>query len=240
MMHMVLFGHHQDGEDPVVPTDNVQTYQHYAMTNTRLDGESFAVRFLAYLSALSSGSESEKALLQFAYHQPSSSSSSELSVIPIPAGFSNSHRSPNGPTPKLSDIQPGSWVVLVGLSKQISDPTEPAADTPPQPDGPPPLDYPREYHADDDVVIQYSFVRIPQAAAETIEPDPSLPASRAEVVGGLTDFLSHTAPETDLPAWETRIGEIRAWRGSVGTGQRSIAIGTMSESRARELLDCLV
>jgi hypothetical protein len=67
---MVLFGHHQDGEDPVVPTDNVQTYQHYAMTNTRLDGESFAVRFLAYLSALSSGSESEKALLQFAYHGP--------------------------------------------------------------------------------------------------------------------------------------------------------------------------
>ncbi|KAJ5984329.1 hypothetical protein N7481_006428 [Penicillium waksmanii] len=63
MMHIVLFGHYQDGEDPVVPTDNVQTYQHYAMTNTRLDGESFAVRFLAYLSALSSGSESEKALL---------------------------------------------------------------------------------------------------------------------------------------------------------------------------------
>ncbi|KAL4861481.1 hypothetical protein BDV12DRAFT_180244 [Aspergillus spectabilis] len=274
VMHMFMFGHYQGGEGPDVAADNVQPYQnYYTMNNTLLDSESFAVRFLAYLSALSSGSESEKAILQFAYHGASSSSSGQLGVIPIPAGFFNYHLSPNDPArAKPSDIHPGSWMILVGSSKQISGHTETVADTPSEPCGPSPLDSPREYHtdtrqrsanidrgsrtsrpsddtvvADNDVVIQYSFVKIRQASAETIEQDQRMPtrtASRAEVVGGLTDFLRETAPETDLPAWEKRIGEmrmgLRARRGSVGTGKHYIGISTMSESRTRGLLNRLL
>jgi hypothetical protein len=163
-------------------------------------------------------------------------------------------------------------MILVGSSKQISDPTETVVDTLSEPCGPPPLDSPRDYHtdtrqrsanidrgsrtsrpsddtvvADNDVVIQYSFVKIRQASAETIEQDQRMPtraASRVEVVGGLTDFLRETAPETDLPAWEKQIGEmqmgLRARRGSVGTGKRCIGISTMSESRTRGLLNRLL
>jgi hypothetical protein len=274
MMHMFMFGHHQDGDGPDIATENVQAYQNfYDMKNSLLDGESFAVRFLAYLSALSSGSESDKAILQFAYHGAASPSSDPLGVIPIPAGFFNYHFSPNGPSrPKPSDIRPGSWVILVGSSKQISDHTETVVDTPSELCGPPLLDSPREYHADtrqrsantdrgsrtsrpsddtvvadNDVVIQYSFVRIRQAPTETIKQGQRMPAytdSRAQIVGGLTDFLHETAPETNLPAWEKRIGEIQmgrcAQRGSIRTGKRYIDIGTMSESMTRDLLNRLL
>ncbi|KAL4972141.1 hypothetical protein BDW66DRAFT_9414 [Aspergillus desertorum] len=61
-MHIFMFGHYQGGDGPDVAVDDVQPYQnYYAMNNTLLDAESFAVRFLAYLSSLSSGSDSEKA-----------------------------------------------------------------------------------------------------------------------------------------------------------------------------------
>lgn len=270
IMHIFMFGHHQNRHGPDIATDNVQAYQNfYAIENTLLDGESFAIRFLAYLSTLSSGSEPDKAILQFAYPGPASPLSDSLGVLPIPAGFFNYNFSPNGPSKfKLSDIHPGSWMVLVGSSKQISDHTQTVVDTPSKPCGPPRLDSPREYHADTrqrsantdregrtsrhsddtvvldtDGVIQYSIVRIGQGPPETIEQDQRIPDhadSRVQVVGGLTDFLRETAPEADLPAWEKRIGEmqigLRAPRDSVGTEKLYLEIGTMSESRTRDLL----
>jgi hypothetical protein len=274
VMHLFMFGHYQDGEGPGGAADNVQPYQNSsAMNNTLLEGETFAVRFLAYLSALCSGSGSEKAVLQLAYHGASSPSSGQLGVTPIPAGFFNHHLSPNDPArAKPSDIHPGSWVILVSSSKQISHHTETVADTPSDACGLPPLDSPRESHtdirhcsakidrgsrtsrpsddtmvADNDVVLQYSFVKIRQVPSETIEQDQRMPtcaASHAEVVGGLTDFLRETAPETDLPAWEKRIQEMHmglcAQRGSVGTGKCYVGIDTMSESRTRGLLNRLL
>ncbi|KAI9375021.1 hypothetical protein BJX61DRAFT_550309 [Aspergillus egyptiacus] len=275
VMHMVLFGHYQGGDGPDVAANDVQPYQnYYTMNNTLLDAESFAARFLAYLSSLSSGSDSDKAILQFAYPGASSSWSGQLGVIPIPAGFLDYDLPPNDPSrAKLGNIHPGSWVILVGSSEQISDHTETVVDTPSEPGGPPPLNSPREYHgdtrqpsaniegrgsrtsrpsydpvaADSFAFLHYSFVKIRQASTESVEQHQQTPTrvpNRAEVVGGLTDFLRETAPQSDIPAWEKQIGEmqrsLRTWKGSIGTGKRYIDIGIMPESRTRALLNQLL
>ncbi|KAL3472683.1 hypothetical protein BJX99DRAFT_249446 [Aspergillus californicus] len=253
VMHMFMFGHYEGGADDVQPYQN-----YYAMNNTLLDAESFAVRFLAYLSSLSLGSNSEKAILQFAYNGASSSSSGQLGVIPIPAGFFDHGLPPNHPSRvKLGDIPPGSWIVLVDSPHQISGET-PIASW----DSPPPYS-PSESDADltptdqsdfgqpaanmglrsrssssspssddnDDLSLHYSFVKIHQVSAvitphqqqqqqqQTTVPVPVPVPTRAEVVGGLIDFLRETAPGTDIPTWEKQVEEVER---DICTGNRSI------------------
>ncbi|OJJ54754.1 hypothetical protein ASPSYDRAFT_475317 [Aspergillus sydowii CBS 593.65] len=269
VMHMFMFGHYQSEDGPDVAADDVQPYRnYYTMNNTLLEAESFAVQFLAYLWSLGSGWDSEKAILQFAYNGASSSLSGQLGVIPIPAGFFDYGLPPNDPSrARLSDIHPGSWVVLVGSSGQSSDHTETLGDTPSGPCRPPPPYSQPECHADTSqpsanmdrgsrmsrssdgtvvaenaVFVHYSFVKIRQPFAEIDERHQQIPIptpNRAEVVGGLTDFLRETAPGSDIPAWEKRIGEIamslRTPRASIGTD-----IGVMTEIRARTLLNQLL
>ncbi|KAL4810802.1 hypothetical protein BDV18DRAFT_155415 [Aspergillus unguis] len=243
-MHMFTFGNYQGPDGPYVAED-VQPYQkYYTMnTNTQLDAESFAVRFLAYLSFLSSSLNPEKAILKFAYNGASSSSSDPLGVIPIPAGFFDftlppDHRS----RVRLGDLQADSWVILVGYSGQTSCYTTSVPDTPSEaralhhPDTRQPsanMDAP----TDDTILLHYSFVKIRQHEQMPI---------RSEVVGGLADFLRETVPESDISAWEIWIWEmelemrLRTRRASIGPGDRSIGIGVMDESRARALLELLL
>ena len=269
VMHMFMFGHYQSEDSPDVAADDVQPYRnYYTMNNTLLEAESFAVQFLAYLWSLGSGSDSEKAVLQFAYNGASSPSSGQLGVIPIPAGFFDDELPPNDPSrARLSDIHPGSWVVLVGSSDQSSDYTETLGDTPSGPCRPPPPYSPPECHADtsessanmdrgsrtsrssDDTVVaenavsvHYSFVKIRQPFAEVDERRQQIPfpiPNRTEVVGGLADFLRQTAPGSDIHTWEKRIGEMAM---SLRTRRASIRIdiGVMTETRARALLNQLL
>ncbi|KAJ5416089.1 hypothetical protein N7465_004784 [Penicillium sp. CMV-2018d] len=172
VVHMFTLVNHQREDGPGVAADHhVQQYQnsssstysysdYYAMDNTLLDAESFAVRFLAYLRSLGSGSGSEKAILRFAHkvassslvtttttvedgdHSPPSwSSLGQFGVSPIPAGFFDYELPPNDPSKvRLRDIHPGSWVVLVDLvdsSEQNSDHIQTVAEMPPLPPPPP-------------------------------------------------------------------------------------------------------
>ncbi|KAJ5522338.1 hypothetical protein N7527_006453 [Penicillium freii] len=173
VVHMFTLINHQREDGPDVTADHhVQQYQnssspsysysdYYAMENTLLDAESFAVRFLAYLRSLGSGSGSEKAILRFAHkvassslvttttttvedgdHSPPSGSSlGQFGVSPIPAGFFDYELPPNDPSKvRLRDIHPGSWVVLVDLvdsSEQNSDHIQTVAEMPPLPPPPP-------------------------------------------------------------------------------------------------------
>lgn len=129
------------------------------MDNTLLDAESFAVRFLAYLRSLGSGSGSEKAILRFAHKGASSSLTTtttvedgdhsppswslpgQFGVSPIPAGFFYHELPPNDPSKvRPKDIHPGNWVVLVDLvnsSEQNSDHIQTVAEMPPLPPPPP-------------------------------------------------------------------------------------------------------
>ncbi|KAJ0424725.1 hypothetical protein BJY00DRAFT_276228 [Aspergillus carlsbadensis] len=149
---------------------------YYAMDRTHLDVKLFAVRFLAYLRSLGSGSESNKAILRFAYGGGVFSSSNtnttnttvdlrndpppswwprldQLGTSPIPAGtFAPTTPTPT-PTPNdpsrvtLNDIPPGSWVVLV----DSPEPTQRGPESPrPRirpPPPPPPPPAPRSQHA---------------------------------------------------------------------------------------------
>ena len=172
VVHMFTLINHQREDGPDVAADHhVQQYQnsssssysysdYYAMDNTLLDAESFAVRFLAYLRSLGSGSGSEKAILRFAHNvassslvtatttvkdgdhsPPSWSSLGQFGVSPIPAGFFDYELLPNDPSKvRLRDIHPGSWVVLVDLvdsSEQNSDHIQTMAEMPPLPPPPP-------------------------------------------------------------------------------------------------------
>ncbi|OJJ05259.1 hypothetical protein ASPVEDRAFT_44776 [Aspergillus versicolor CBS 583.65] len=269
VMHIFMFSHYQSEDGPGLAADNIQPYRnYYTMNNTLLEAESFAVQFLAYLQSLGSGSDSEKAILQFTFNRATSSSSGQLGVIPIPAGFFDYELPPNDPSrAKLNDIHSGSWVILVGSSDQSSDHNETLGGTPSGPCRPPPPYYPTECHADtsqtsanmdrgsrmsrssDDTVVaenavfvHYSFVKVRQPFTEIDDRHQQMPIStpnRAEVVGGLTDFLRQAAPGSDIPAWEKRIGEmvmsLRTRRAPIG-----IDIGVMTEIRARALLNQLL
>ncbi|KAJ6123880.1 hypothetical protein N7471_011197 [Penicillium samsonianum] len=172
VVHMfTLVNHHREDGPDVAADHHVQQYQnsysysysysdYYAMENTLLDAESFAVRFLAYLRSLGSGSGSEKAILRFAHkgassslttttttvedgdHSPPSwSSSGQFSVSPIPAGFFDHELPPNDSSKaRPRDTHPGSWVVLIDLvdsSEQNSDHIQTVAEMPPLPPPPP-------------------------------------------------------------------------------------------------------
>lgn len=83
VIHMFTFvGHQHEDVSDVDAHHHLQQYKnsysnsysdYYIMDNTLLDAERVAVRFLAYLRSVSSGSDSEKAILRFAYKGASSS-----------------------------------------------------------------------------------------------------------------------------------------------------------------------
>ncbi|KAL6238399.1 hypothetical protein BDW75DRAFT_237498 [Aspergillus navahoensis] len=251
------------------------------------DAEHFVVRFLSYLRSLGLGSDSNKAILRFAYKgafssptTPTTSTTADVgnhsppSVSPIPAGFFDNKLAPDDPSRvRLKDIPPGSWVVLVDSPEPIQKMwVKPHRSLPPPPPPPPRSNLPpadlakpkqpsgnadhqgRSCSSGDGIdVLQYFFVRIRQPSIE-IAPEqqqqqqqtPGPVPNSVEVVGGLTAFLLETAPGTNISTWEKQVEEverdIRTGRASVGfgTGNRSIDIGVMAESRARALLDRLL
>ncbi|KAL4776494.1 hypothetical protein BDW60DRAFT_213879 [Aspergillus nidulans var. acristatus] len=223
---------------------------YYTMDNTLLDAERFVVRFLSYFRSLGLGSDSNKAILRFAYNgdfssltTPTTSTTADVgnhsppSVSPIPAGFFDNKLAPDDPSRvRLKDIPPGSWVVLVDSPEPIQKVWEKPRRSCSSGDG---ID-----------VLQYSFVRIRQPSIE-IAPEqqqqqqtPGPVPNSVEVVGGLTAFLLETASGTNISTWEKQVEEverdIRTGRASIGTGNRSIDLGVMAESRARALLEQLL
>lgn len=244
-------GHQREDVLDVDADHHLQQYQnsysysdYYTMDNTLLDAECFAVRFLAYLRSVGSGSDSDKAILRFAYKGASSSltttttvndddnspppwsSPGRSAVSPIPAGFFDYKLAPNDLSRvRVGDIPPGSWVVLVdrrGRSCSSSD--------------------------DDNVFLQYSFVKVCRTSAE-IAPEqqqqrPAPVLNLAKVVGGLTNFLRETAPDSDISTWEEQVEEVgrdlRTRRASIKTGKCCIGICVMAESSAHTLLNQLL
>ncbi|KAL3494970.1 hypothetical protein BJX62DRAFT_246849 [Aspergillus germanicus] len=253
-IHMFRFVDQQGEDGPDEATDDVRQYQnYYAIVDTLLDAEGFATRFLTYLRSLGSGLDPEKSILRFAHKGSSSSSSPDLSsVSPIPAGFFEDQPPPNDPSRVVrpGDLRPGSWVVLVDSSADLTLGPSPTLST--SQGRSPSL-------SDDDTVagvnsgafLHYFFINIPHTSADlALEPQqqqqrPSLAITNhpeVVVVGGLTDFLRETAPGSNMAAWEKRVEEaeedLRTRRASlrIDTENRSIDIGVMAESRARTLL----
>jgi hypothetical protein len=201
-------------EDIPDPAANHHAHSaYYSMENTGLTAEGFAVRFLEYLRSLGPDSDPDKAVLRVAYHGAFSSLGSadndyqehrrkhdwsprrplsppplqswpdQLGVRPIPAGFFDDELTPDDPSRvRLREIPPGSWVVLIDRRGR------------------------RDRCTDDVAFLQYCFIRIRRHSPE-IEQKPGQQSS-VEVVGGLTDFLHETVPETDIATWEERLEEV--------------------------------
>ena len=117
-------------------------------------------------------------------------------MSPIPAEFFGKHLAANDESRvRVRDIHPGSWVLLLDQRGCSSS-------------------------DDDDVFLQYSFVRARPTSAEIApEQQQEIPVSDpnlVEVVGGLTDFLRGTVPEIDVPS--TRNGSRRQKRTSARGG----------------------
>ncbi|CAG8897282.1 unnamed protein product [Penicillium egyptiacum] len=212
MIHLFTFEGPQREDVPDAAADHhVQRARpgysgYYSIDNTGLTAESFAVRFLVYLRSLGPDSDPDKAILRVAYHGAFSSLASvdddddgnnppspprgpplqswpdRLGVRPIPAGFFDDELAPDDPSRvRLRDIQPGSWVVLVDRRDRSC------------------------RFSDDNAFLQYYFIRIRRPSAEIA---PEQQSSSVEVVGGLTDFLRETVPETDIATWEKRVEEV--------------------------------
>ncbi|KAJ5158757.1 uncharacterized protein N7500_008408 [Penicillium coprophilum] len=248
VMHMFTFRGYQR-EDVADADHHLQQYQnshsysrYYDMSNTLLDAERFAVRFLSYLHSVGSGSD--KAILRFAYEAsspittttttenekspPPFPSSGQFAASPIPAGFFGNHLAANDQSRikvRVRYIQPGSWVILLDQrGRSLSD--------------------------ESDVLLRYSFVRIRGASADIApenqqqSPVPAPASNFVDVVGGVTEFLRETVPGIDISPYEKRVEDVgkdlHTRRASLATGKRRIDIGVMAESSARALLDQLL
>ncbi|KAF9884957.1 hypothetical protein FE257_000867 [Aspergillus nanangensis] len=215
---------------------------YYCMNYTGLSAESFAVRFLGYLRSLGPDSDPDKAILRVAYHGAFSSLASvdddndnddnppspprgppprppplqswpdQLGVRPIPAGFFDDELAPDDPSRvRLGEIPPGSWVILMDQRDR------------------------RDRFSDDDAFLQYSFIRIRRPSPETApkqqqQQKPAPVFSSVDVVGGLTDFLRETVPETNIATWEKRLEEVE--RDLVSALTRSSPPSTPSSMRS--------
>ena len=201
---------------------------YYPIDKTGLNAEGFAIRFLVYLRSLGPDSDPDKAILRVAYHGAFSSLASideddnnnnnndppspprgppprppplqswpdQLGVRPIPAGFVD-ELAPDDPSRvRLREIPPGSWVVLMDRRDR------------------------RGRFSDDGALLQYSFIRIRRPSPETApkqqqqqqhqqeQQRPAPVSSSIEVVGGLTDFLRETVPETHIATWVKQLEEV--------------------------------
>ncbi|CAG7949171.1 unnamed protein product [Penicillium nalgiovense] len=201
---------------------------YYCMENTILNAGDFAIRFLGYLRALGPEMQPDKAILRFAYnwglwlfppirdgspHRPprsiktASSAADELGVRPIPLGFFGPEPDLNSPSSvRLGEVPRGGWVVLVDRRG------------------------PKSEWGEDKPFLQYSFVRIHSAPVEMAlkegeqqphqqhaeqqqqnqQKEEEEPLNSFQVVGGLTDFLRITVPDTDISTWETRLEVIES------------------------------
>lgn len=196
---------------------------YYCIQNTMLTAGDFAIRFLGYLRALGPEMQPDKAILRFAYnwglwlfppirdgspHRPprsiktASSAADELGVRRIPLGFFDPEPDLNSPSSvRLGEVPRGGWVVLVDRRD------------------------PKSEWGEDKPFLQYSFVRIHGAPVEIApeegeqqphqqhaeqqqqnqQKEEEEPLNSLQVVGGLTDFLRITVPDTDISTWETRL-----------------------------------
>ncbi|CAI7636337.1 unnamed protein product [Penicillium pancosmium] len=199
---------------------------YYCMENAMLTAGDFAIRFLGYLRALGPEMQPDKAILRFAYNwglrlfppirdgsphrlprsiKTASSAADELGVRPIPLGFFDPEPDLNSPfSVRLGEVPRGGWVVLLDRRD------------------------PKSGWGEDKIFLQYSFVRIHSAPVEMApeegeqqhhqqdaeqqqqqqqnqQKEEEEPLNSLQVVGGLTDFLRITVPDTDIPTWETRL-----------------------------------
>ncbi|CAG8371230.1 unnamed protein product [Penicillium salamii] len=230
VMHMLTFVGHQ--REDAADADH-QNSHYYDMGNTLLDPERFAVRFLSYLRSVGSGSD--KAILRFACGEVSSSltttnddiasppsvSPGRFAVSPIPTEFFGSHLAASDESRVgARDIHPGSWMLLLNQQGSISS-------------------------DDDDILLQYSFVRTRPTSAEIAHEQqqqqiPVFDPSLVEVVGGLTEFLRETVPGIDVSKYEKRVErveeDLRTQRASMKPRKSRVRIGVMHESDPRKLL----
>lgn len=231
VMHMLTFVGHR--REDAADADH-QNSHYYDMGNTLLDPERFAVRFLSYLRSVGSGSD--KAILRFACGEVSSSltttnddktsppsvSPGRFAVSPIPTEFFGSHLAASDESRfGARDIHPGSWMLLLNQQGSISS-------------------------DDDDILLQYSFVRTRPTSAEIAHEQqqqqqiPGFDPSLVEVVGGLTEFLRETVPGIDVSKYEKRVErveeDLRTQRASMKPRKSRVRIGVMHESGARKLL----
>ncbi|OQE89687.1 hypothetical protein PENNAL_c0013G11725 [Penicillium nalgiovense] len=218
---------------------------YYCMENTILNAGDFATRFLGYLRALGPEMQPDKAILRFAYnwglwlfppirdgspHRPprsiktASSAADELGVRPIPLGFFDPEPDLNSPSSvRLGEVPRGSWVVLVDRRG------------------------PKSEWGEDKPFLQYSFVRIHSAPVEMApkegeqqphqqhaeqqqqnqQKEEEEPLNSLQVVGGLTDFLRITVPDTDISTWETRLEVVE---GDVSTASFETTPSSVSSS----------
>ncbi|KAJ5382247.1 hypothetical protein N7517_000158 [Penicillium concentricum] len=230
VMHMLTLVGHQ--REDAADADH-QNSHYYDMGNTLLDPERFAVRFLSYLRSVGSGSD--KAILRFACGEVSSSltttnddkssppsvSPGRFAVSPIPTEFFGSNLAASGESRVgARDIHPGSWMLLLNQQGSISS-------------------------DDDDILLQYSFVRTRPISAEIAHEQqqqqiPGFDSSLVEVVGGLIEFLRETVPGIDVSKYEKRVErveeDLRTQRASMKSRKSRVRIGVMHESGARKLL----
>jgi hypothetical protein len=196
---------------------------YYCIENTMLTAGDFAIRFLGYLRALGPEMQPDKAILRFAYNwglwlfppirdgspyrpprsiKTASSAADELGVRPIPLGFFDPEPDLNSPSSvRLGEVPRGGWVVLLDRRD------------------------PKSEWGEDKPFLQYSFVRIHGAPVEMApeegeqqphqqhaeqqqqnqQKEDEEPLNSLQVVGGLTDFLRITVPDTGISTWETRL-----------------------------------
>jgi hypothetical protein len=218
---------------------------YYCMENTMLTAGDFAIRFLGYLRALGPEIQPDKAILRFAYNwglwlfppirdgsphrpprsiKPASSAADELGVRPIPLGFFEPEPDLNSPSSvRLGEVPRGGWVVLVDRRD------------------------PKSEWGEDKPFLQYSFVRIHGAPVEMApeegehqphqqhaeqqqqnqQKEEEEPLNSLQVVGGLTDFLRITVPDTDISTWETRLEVVE---GDVSTASFETTPSSVSSS----------
>ncbi|CEL01963.1 hypothetical protein ASPCAL01539 [Aspergillus calidoustus] len=200
--------HHQSSQ-----SNSSRSYSnYYAMDRTRLDIKLFAVRFLAYLRSLGSGSDSNKAILRFAYGgvfsspttpttnttvdlrndpPPSWPRPDQLGTSPIPGGIFATTPTPNDPSRvRLNDIPPDSWVVLV----DSPEPTQKGPERPRPRIRPPPPPPPRSQHPADPPAPPLSN---PKQPAGNMDPQ-----SRSRSTSDGIDVLQYSFVKIGQPSIE--------------------------------------
>jgi hypothetical protein len=129
-------------------------------------------------------------------------------------------------------MQPGSWAVLISVEGWVNAKSVQRRQHRDQ----------RGSSSDDndnDVFLQYSFVRIRQTSAD-VAPEQGGPIhdGLVEVVDGLKEFLRETMPDLNISACESWVEEEeKDLRARVSIGTRKSCIFVMDETNSRALLN---
>ncbi|KAJ5538950.1 hypothetical protein N7513_007282 [Penicillium frequentans] len=162
---------------------------YYCIENTIFAAGDFAIRLLGYLRALGPEVQPDKVILRFAYNWGlwlfPPIPADELGVRPIPLGFFDPEPDLNSPSPvRLGEVPRGVWVVLVDRRD------------------------PKSEWGEDKLFLQYSFVCIHGAPVEMAPEEGNsntIDNMQNKNIGGPTDLLRITVPDTDISTWETRL-----------------------------------